>query len=153
MTDFWDKHYKKFNCDEASPFGVYCLKHLLRKSDAIVELGSGNGRDAFALAPHVQSFVGFDSSAEAVHVLNSKLAGAGTNLSKKTRFINEDFTAQNFDSLIGRAERLVVYSRFSFHSINYKDAERLVANFLNIKIYMSSFFSMLMIIELLLLEK
>jgi len=134
MSKFWDQHYRSFDIAKASPFAIYCLNGLLRSTDSVVELGSGNGRDAFFIAPKVHKFTGLDSSSVAIKVLNDKLIASSRSLSVKTQFLEKDFTNQSFDEFMGNGERLVIYSRFSYHSIGYEAAANLLQNIRNLMV-------------------
>ena len=134
MNEFWDKHYQNFDIANASPFATECIGKWLRPTDSVVELGSGNGRDAFAVGPRVCQYTGLDSSAVAVKLLHGKLADAAREIRAKMQFIEADFTQKSFDEFLGSGERLVIYSRFSYHSIGYDAAASLLANIRNITV-------------------
>jgi SAM-dependent methyltransferase len=129
MSTFWNQHYQNFDVSTASPFAVYCAQNLLLETDTVVELGCGNGRDALFIAPKVRSYVGLDSSSVAIKFLNEKNKLWGTVSRNKTKFMERDFTDQSFDEFIGEGDRLVIYSRFSYHSISYSAAAKLMMNF------------------------
>ena len=91
----------------------------------IVELGSGNGRDAIFLAHHDHQVVAIDQSTTAIDIEKENLHN---NVSqylhpKALDFIQEDYS---------RYEKIdVFYSRFTIHSITKDDEELLLPNIYN----------------------
>lgn len=132
MSTFWNQHYQNFDISIASPFAVFCAQNFLMETDTVVELGCGNGRDAMFIAPKVRSYIGLDSSSVAIKALNEKALVQGPVFKNKTKFMKQDFTDQSFDELIGNGDRLVIYSRFSYHSVTYRAAAKLMMHLHNI---------------------
>jgi len=94
----------------------------------VVELGCGNGRDGLALAAKVTSYTGLDACAVAVSNFQSLVATKPTVLAVKMKVRQADFTSIDFNPFGVGAGRLVIYSRFSLHSITYEQATRLFRN-------------------------
>jgi SAM-dependent methyltransferase len=130
---FWNKHYQDFALQEPSRFARYCLDSQLRDGDTVVELGCGNGRDGLALAAKVSHYTGLDACAVAVSNFQSVVTGKPAALAAKMKVQQADFTSLDFNAFGVDAKRLVIYSRFSLHSINYEEAERLLRNVSNIR--------------------
>jgi len=128
QDSFWNNHYLAFSLQEPSGFARYCLGAQLRAGDTVVELGCGNGRDGLALGQTVSRYTGLDACAVAVGNFQKVVDGLAPGVSSKMAVQQADFTNLDFNAFGEGAERLVIYSRFSLHSINYEEAERLLAN-------------------------
>ena len=128
IDTFWNKHYQDFSLQEPSRFARFCLSSQLLSGDTLVELGCGNGRDGMALATKVSGYTGLDACAVAVSNFQSAVAAKPTALATKMNVQQADFTSINFNPFGVGASRLVIYSRFSLHSITYDEAERLLRN-------------------------
>lgn len=130
MNSFWENHYKTFAVDEPSRFAQYVVSNYLSGGDVIVELGCGNGRDGLFLAKHVHRYVGVDQSHVAIEQARGNFAQA-TQENLCFELINDDFVLFDFDSIASHAfesgKRLVVYSRFTLHSITQEQEDRLFA--------------------------
>ena len=128
QDSFWNSHYQAFTLQEPSGFASYCLQGQLRASDTVVELGCGNGRDGLALGQTVSRYTGLDACAVAVSNFQKVVSGLDQGISSKMAVQQADFTDLDFNTFGEGAKRLVIYSRFSLHSINYQEADRLLAN-------------------------
>ena len=127
---YWDNYYQQHGKDKGiskhSSFSQFCLDGFFtEKSLNIVELGSGNGRDAIFLAHHDHQVVAIDQSTTAIDIEKENLH---TNVSqylhpKALDFIQEDYS---------QYEKIdVFYSRFTIHSITKVDEELLLPNVYN----------------------
>ena len=125
---FWNKHYQTFKISEPSGFARHCLERHMRPGDVVVELGCGNGRDGFVLSHLASHYVGLDACAVAVGAFQKAAADLMPDVSSKIEVRQGDFTDMDFNELGRDAKRLVIYSRFSLHAINYEEADRVVAN-------------------------
>jgi len=125
-NSFWDDHYKKFNISEASLFAQFCIKNYLNKNDNLVELGCGNGRDGLNISQFVDHYYGFDACPIAIKSFQEKLKAS--NKITNIEVGQADFTKINFNDYTSTDKNLVIYSRFSLHSIGYQDAENLFNN-------------------------
>ncbi len=128
QDSFWNSHYQAFSLQEPSGFARYCLERQLRADDTVVELGCGNGRDGLALGETVSHYTGLDACAVAVGNFQKVANGLAPAISGKMAVQQADFTDLDFNAFGEGAKRLVIYSRFSLHSINYEEADRLLAN-------------------------
>lgn len=128
QDSFWNSHYQAFSLQEPSGFASYCLQGQLRSSDTVLELGCGNGRDGLALGQTVSRYTGLDACAVAVSNFQKVVSGLDQGISSKMAVQQADFTDLDFNTFGEGAKRLVIYSRFSLHSINYQEADRLLAN-------------------------
>jgi tellurite methyltransferase len=132
-NSFWDKHYQAFAVHEPSRFAQFCLKNYIEKDDIVIELGCGNGRDGTVLGQFSKKYVGFDACPIAVNAFRSSLATLSPEHQNKIQIEVGDFTQLDLDKYAESSNRLVIYSRFSLHSIGYEDAQRLLDNISKIK--------------------
>lgn len=124
-NSFWDKHYQQFAIKDPSRFAKFCLEKHLKPTDTVIELGCGNGRDGTAFGQFAQKYIGIDACPIAVNAFAESITKLPTDFSEKLTVMQGDFTNINFNDLASGITRLVIYSRFSLHSIGYEDAERL----------------------------
>jgi SAM-dependent methyltransferase len=130
---FWNHHYKNFSLTEPSPFAVWCIDTRLKSTDTVVELGCGNGRDGLAIARKVARYVGLDSCPVAINSFTRSAMLVNDDRACRVAVEQIDFTDFDFRSFAYGAERLVLYSRFSLHSVDYSAAERLFNNISKLK--------------------
>lgn len=128
QDSFWDNHYKNFSLSQPSLFAQSCLNGLITADDTVVELGCGNGRDGLAIAQRASRYVGLDACPNAVGrfkevIESTELAASGCLSVQQANFTTLDFNVFGEGS-----KRLVIYSRFSLHSIDYEEADRLLDN-------------------------
>ena len=117
---YWDEFYKKFGkskeIQEASTFARFCQENFFKnKTLKILELGSGNGRDAKFFARMGHKVIAVDQSHEAVKIIKEDFFDNIT-------FIEDDFTRMNFKKF----DIDVFYSRFTLHSITKKECEMVI---------------------------
>ena len=61
--EYWDDFYEgQHAVGYPSPFAEFCESHFLDDTSLILELGSGNGRDAFYFYDRGHQVVAFDQS-------------------------------------------------------------------------------------------
>ena len=77
--EYWSSYYLKHGQDKAiamhSSFSEFCQsKYFLNNQFSIVELGSGNGRDAIYFAHHAHQVIALDQSTIAIDVERGKLS-------------------------------------------------------------------------------
>jgi tellurite methyltransferase len=117
---YWNSYYKDHGKDEnislCSTFAEFCLNNFFTKEGLnIIELGSGNGRDAIYFAHHKLNITAIDQSREAIDIEVENLS------SKVTRYLHpkvSDFVREDY-SKYGPID--VFYSRFTIHSISESD--------------------------------
>ncbi len=127
---YWNSYYKQHGKDENitthSTFSQFCLDKFFRKNNLnIIELGSGNGRDAIFFAHHKQNVIAIDQSTIAIDIEKQNLdAEIAQYLNPKSLdFISEDYSKyKKID---------VFYSRFTIHSITKSDETTLLPNIYN----------------------
>lgn len=125
---FWDTHYKSFPLCQPSQFASYCLDGLVTTKDTVVELGCGNGRDGLAIAKLSARYFGLDVCPIAVDRFKERVQSTELAASGRLSIQQENFTNLDFNVFGKGADRLVLYSRFSLHSISYEEANRLFDN-------------------------
>lgn len=124
---YWNKYYQKHGIDKGisshSSFAKFCLDNIFtEKKLNIVELGSGNGRDAIFFSHHRHSVVAIDQSTEAIDIEMRKL---DTEIGQYLKPRALDFVKENY-SQYGKID--VFYSRFTIHSITKNDENLLLPN-------------------------
>ena len=116
---YWDKYYQQHGKDKSisncSTFADFCLKNFFSPEGNIVELGSGNGRDAIYFAQHRHMVTAIDQSTVAIDIEKEGLPPKVGELLKPLArdFIKEDYTT------FGDID--IFYSRFTMHSITKED--------------------------------
>lgn len=117
ITDkkYWTNFYKLYQDPfVASLFAKFCCKHYAKKNDLLLELGCGNGRDAIFFQKNLIKVDAIDLCENEICYLNQ------TYKSDKLRFMCMDFSQIDF---INKYD--IVYSRFTLHSINEEQENRL----------------------------
>ena len=116
---YWDNFYtKKILTKKESPFAKFSLLKLKLFNYTIYDLGCGNGRDTNFFSKNNFSCVGIDKSKEAI-----------SNNKKKNIFLHQKFISGNFCKYFESKnikENFIIYSRFTWHSINYVDENLLI---------------------------
>jgi hypothetical protein len=120
---FWDNFYSKNNkiIEKPSSFSKFIYKYIKKQKEYkeyIIDLGCGNGRDLNFFRSKNLPCLGIDKSNIAAKKLNKN--------KKKIVILNDDFTDFNFDKICYGNYSL--YSRFTWHSINYNEESRLLKN-------------------------
>lgn len=114
-SEFWDTHYSHFKEGQATPFAKFVQRGLQGNED-IVELGCGNGRDAQLLSAKSRSYFGLDSSKEAILLAQQNISKSENKIANSS-FINVDFLKMHQIINHYSLSNLLIYSRFSLHSI------------------------------------
>ena len=111
---YWNKYYlskKKINLP--SNFAKFVKKKFLKKSDTVLDVATGNGRDSFFLSKHIKFVYGIDKSKVAINMNN-----------KKVDYLN--LKNINFKNLSSQQIKLFkkkvtfIYARFFIHAISEK---------------------------------
>ncbi len=102
--EYWLKFYQsKPDITKPSLFAKFVVENFAKKQHRVLELGCGNGRDAFFLCKHVHSVIAIDQCC----VSNTK---------DNLQFIEADFTKCKVEE-IGKFD--LIYSRFTMHAIKH----------------------------------
>lgn len=121
---YWDKYYQQHGKDKSisncSTFADFCLKNFFSVESNIVELGSGNGRDAIYFAQHKNNVIAIDQSTVAIDM---EKEGLSSEVGKLLNPVARDFVKEDY-STYGDID--IFYSRFTIHSITKEDEEVLL---------------------------
>ena len=123
---YWNQFYKKRNeLMQPSTFAVFCHHNFLLPGSNIIELGSGDGRDSIFFAKEGHFVTGLDQSEEACSIAREKVKSLNIN---SVVFNQSDFTKDRFENY---KEVDGFYSRFTLHSINEFEEDRVLENVSN----------------------
>lgn len=102
---YWEKYYEKFGEPfHPSEFAKFAMGYL-SEGDIVLELGSGNGRDAVFFGSNGIKTIGLEQCQNIVDELNAK------------DFDNVEFKARDFSLPQMEFKHNHVYSRFTLHSV------------------------------------
>jgi tellurite methyltransferase len=115
---YWEEYYSKHAYDKEicinSSFAKFCEESFFQnKTLNIVDVGSGNGRDAIYFSRMGHKVIAIDQSSIAIEAMS---ASDGKN--RNLLFMQEDFVKYDFN-LLNSID--VFYSRFTIHAINKHD--------------------------------
>lgn len=116
--NYWRSYYFKQR-EERLPslFAKHVVdNYISNKNTTLIELGCGNGRDSIYFSEKGLNVVAIDQVEEEINFLKNKYSAA-----KNLEFISGDFTKLN-----GNRKYNVVYSRFTLHSINAEQQDRVL---------------------------
>ena len=124
--NYWNAFYKKHGLDRGiqleSTFANFCQNKFFKyKSKNILELGSGNARDAKYFAKCGHNVVAVDQSHTGVEIGKEYFMNNISFIEED--FVNMEYNFQNID---------VVYSRFTIHAINEKDEDIVISKVSNL---------------------
>ena len=118
--NYWDEYYKLHGEDkeisDPSSFAKFILKDFFsERKFNIVELGSGNGRDAIFFAFNGHNVIAIDQSTKLINIQKQNLDNkSAMNLHSKAQdFVKEDYSEYEIIDAF--------YSRFTIHSISKSD--------------------------------
>lgn len=122
---YWDRYYQNHGKDKeinaCSTFAKFCLDKFFTKEGLnIIELGSGNGRDAVYFAHHKLNIIAIDQSTAAIDIEKENLTEEVNEYLNPIAldFVSEDYS--NYGSIDA------FYSRFTIHAITKDDEEALL---------------------------
>ena len=122
---YWDNYYEKHGADKGislySTFAEFCLsKFFIKNNMNIIELGSGNGRDAIYFSHCGHNVIAIDQSTTAIDIEKKSL---DSDVSKYLHPKKLDFTQEDY-SQYGHIDAF--YSRFTIHAITKDDEDLLL---------------------------
>jgi tellurite methyltransferase len=128
-NDYWNQFYnKKALVLNPSPFAVWCMESgYLTSYNRVMELGCGNGRDAFTFISKGIFTLALDAAEVAIEQNNQKLADDG--LTDRGLFVALDFNdIEQLPKLAGDALNDIdrVYCRFVLHAMPKATADTLI---------------------------
>ena len=122
---YWDEFYKSNekmkDIMQCSTFAHFCLEKFFNQGvENIVELGSGNGRDAIYFARHALHTFAIDQSMATIDIEKQEINNSIARYlhPKALNFISEEYS--HYDSID------IFYSRFTMHAITKKDEDELL---------------------------
>ena len=124
---YWNNFYKlDIKLNKNSNFSSIIQKQFLKKKMNILEIGTGNGRDAFYFSAYVKSITAIDQSKTIIN--QNKLK------SKNLKIKNLNFSMYSVDEIkkIRNKNSInFIYARFFLHSININKENLLLKNLSN----------------------
>jgi len=121
---YWNNFYKTdVKLNKNSNFASLIKNKFLKKKMKVLEIGTGNGRDAFYFSNYVESIIAIDQSKTIINENKSK--------SKKLKIKNLHFYKCSVNQIkkIKKKNSLnFIYARFFLHSINAKKEDLLLKN-------------------------
>jgi tellurite methyltransferase len=126
---YWNDYYSKdLVPQQPSNFALFCFDEFRDHLLNIFDLGCGNGRDSFFFSKNSLNAIGIDQSEKAIkeNIIKSQQS------SLPCKFINDDFSVFDYDAFC-TSSLYSLYSRFTLHSINYKDEEILFNKIYNLR--------------------
>ena len=115
---YWSKYYSEQNNNlKPSAFARYILEIIPPKSERLIELGCGNGRDAVFFANEGFEVLAIDQVESEIKFLSYRYQQLD-NLHLLCADFTDCLIKENFD---------VVYSRFTLHSISKKQQHKVLA--------------------------
>ena len=121
---YWNNFYKTdVKLNKNSNFASLIKNKFLKKKMKVLEIGTGNGRDAFYFSNYVKSIIAIDQSKTIINENKSK--------SKKFKIKNLHFYKCSVNQIkkIKKKNSLnFIYARFFLHSINAKKEDLLLKN-------------------------
>lgn len=122
--NYWEEYYQIHGNDKGiakhSTFSEFCLNKHIKETDRVVEIGSGNGRDAIFFAHHCEHVVAIDQSTTAIDIEKKAIF---EDVSARLLPLADDFTLMDF-KVAGDVD--VIYSRFTLHAITSDDEKILL---------------------------
>jgi SAM-dependent methyltransferase len=128
--EYWENYYKHHSKDKGisrhSSFSEFCLNTYFHDNKLnIVEIGSGNGRDAIYFANYGHKVHAIDQSKVDIDLERNKISD---DVRKNLVPVSEDFISIKFDY----AKPInVFYSRFTLHAITKQDQDILLPKIYN----------------------
>ena len=121
---YWNNFYNTdVKLNKNSNFASLIKNKFLKKKMKVLEIGTGNGRDAFYFSNYVESIIAIDQSKTIINENKSK--------SKKLKIKNLHFYKCSVNQIkkIKKKNSLnFIYARFFLHSINAKKEDLLLKN-------------------------
>lgn len=126
-NNFWTSFYKsKEVCFPPSSFSEFVGAQFLSTTDAVLELGCGDGRDAIHLSKIVGRYVGIDLCPEAINFAQRSCQVSPLAAVRSAPIFVTGDVVSNLESLLSEHNINFVYSRFFIHSISATDQQRVL---------------------------
>ena len=116
---YWNRFYKNSKAPiKSSSFAKFAKTKLKKINLAVYDIGCGNARDTIFFLKNKIDCYGLDVSEEVIN--KNKIS----NIKYKEKFLRKNF-CNFFKKKLNK--KFVVYSRFTWHSINYSDEKKLIS--------------------------
>jgi SAM-dependent methyltransferase len=125
---YWNKFYKLKNKIIAPSNFAKFIKKMINKKDVILDVGTGNGRDAFYLSKFSKIIYGIDKSDEAIKINKNRIK-----LKKIHNLFFFNLSAERIN-FFNTKKITLIYARFFLHAVNDKIEDKF---FYNINKYFS----------------
>jgi len=113
IKKYWNYYYKlKRNINKPSNFSYFIKKNYLNKKEMLLDIGTGDGRDAFYFNKNVKCVYGIDQSIIAIKKNNLKIKQLNL---KNIKFKNLSVNNLNYFKTI---KITFVYARFFLHAVD-----------------------------------
>tara|TARA_B100002052_G_C15662158_1_gene497817 strand:+ start:143 stop:781 length:639 start_codon:yes stop_codon:yes gene_type:complete len=113
IRKYWNSYYKNYKPNnEPSNFSKFIYKKFLKKNNVLLDIGTGDGRDAFFFRKKIKFVYGIDLSNIAIVKNNKKIS--------KLNFKNINFKNISIISLKSLKNKKInfIYGRFFIHAID-----------------------------------
>ncbi len=114
-TGYWNKYYKYLKQDnKESNFARFIKKKLVKKKDIILDVATGDGRDAFYFSKFSKTVYGIDQSKVVIKLNNKK--------TKAQKINNLTFMNVSSEKIKNLSKKKIslIYARFFIHAIREK---------------------------------
>ena len=111
-TGYWNKYYKSLRQDnKESNFAKFIKKKLVNKNDIILDVATGDGRDAFFFSKFSKTVYGIDESKVVIKLNNKK--------TKAQKINNLTFLNVKSEKIKNLSKKKIslIYARFFIHAI------------------------------------
>lgn len=112
---YWNNFYRRKSAvNFPSSFAEFFVSKVVSKTDMVLELGCGNGRDAHYIAKHCRSVIGVDQSVESGQELDFSLTDDKRQKMENLTLIRDNFVKMDY---VAFNSANVIYARFVMHAI------------------------------------
>ena len=116
---YWNKFYKDRSAVSfPSSFAEFCVENYINTGSKILELGSGNARDALYFFRKQNHVIAIDQSVESYSLNDEKQKFTSNPMNLEV--INNDFIKYDYMQHVGVN---IVYSRFTLHAISLEEEQ------------------------------
>lgn len=116
-NNYWENFYSKQNAElKPSLFAIYVNNLFDGKLKNIIELGCGNGRDSIFFANNQHDVLAIDQCKSEISFLQNQYK----------QIDNLTFRCADFTSLSHDNKYDMIYSRFTLHSVNKEEEQRVL---------------------------
>ncbi|ARU01701.1 class I SAM-dependent methyltransferase [Yoonia vestfoldensis] len=126
-NDFWASFYRGKEVGfPPSSFSKFVGAQFLSTTDAVLELGCGDGRDAIHLSRFADRYVGIDLCTDAINFAQRSCEGSPLAAVRSAPIFVTGDVVSNLERLLSEHNINFVYSRFFIHSISAIEQQRVL---------------------------